>query len=116
MVPGAFLVDFGFLAGSQNRAKTGPEANTKLILDVTFCLFWRFVRSGVFRRGPGPILEAPGTLPEQILRGFCDTFLQVACGSCQGLLGSVGMLPGSAPSLSNPFAGFLLGYGDSRSS
>ena len=76
-----------------------------------------FLRSGAFRKGPGAILEAPGTLPDQILRGFCDTFLQIACGSSQpeSLLGFAGMLPESAPNLSNPLAGVPLGYGDSRS-
>ena len=44
--------------------------------------------------------------------GFCDTFLLVKAGSCQGLSGSAGMLQGSAPNLSNPLAGVPLGYGD----
>ena len=68
--------------------------------------------SGVFRKAPGAILEAPGTLPDQILIGFCDTFLLVKAGSCRGLSGSAGMLPGSAPNLSNPLCGVPLGYGD----
>ena len=71
-----------------------------------------FCRSGVFRMGPGPILEAPGTLPDQILRGFRDTFLLVLSGSCRGLSGSAGMLPGSAPNLCNPLSGVPQGYGD----
>ena len=80
-----------------------------------------------FRKGPGPILEAPGTLPDQILIrffirlydfsdqipvGFCDTFLTVASGSCRGLSGFAGVSPGSAPNLSNPLCGVPLGYGD----
>ena len=88
-----------------------------MIFDVIFSIFLRFLRSGAFRKGPGPIPEAPEALPDQrfsrILRyfsaGFCDSFLQVACRFCQGLSGSAGMLPGSAPSLSNPFAGFPWG-------
>ena len=92
-----------------------PWILVRLFLDHTFSTFWRFLRSGVFRKGPGPILEAPGTLPDQILRGFRDTFLLVLSGSCRGLSGSAGMLPGSAPNLSNPLAGVPLGYGDSRS-
>ena len=71
-----------------------------------------FLRSGVFQEGPGALPEAPGTLPEQILIGFCDTFLLVKEGSWRGLSGSAGMLPGSAPDLGNPLCGVPLGYGD----
>ena len=67
-------------------------------------VFLYFLRSGAFRKGPGPIPEAPEALPDQrfsrILRyfsaGFCDSFLRVACRFCRGLSGSVGMLPGIA--------------------
>ena len=77
--------------------------------------------------GPGAILEAPGTLPDQILIrffiklydfsdqipiGFCDTFLTVASGSCRGLSGFAGVSPGSTSNLSNPLCGVPLGYGD----
>ena len=72
--PGLFLVDFGLLAGSQNGSKTDPEAWDRLFLEHTFWTFLRFLRSDAFRKAPGAILEAPGTLPEQILIGFCDTF------------------------------------------
>ena len=86
-----------------------------------------FLHSGAFRRGPGAILEAPGTLPDQILIrffiklydfsdqipvGFCDTFLTVASGSCRGLSGFAGVSPGSTSNLSNPLCGVPLGYGD----
>ena len=86
-----------------------------------------FLHSGAFRRGPGAILEAPGTLPDQILirffikfydfsdqipAGFCDTFLTVASGSCRGLSGFAGLSPGSTSNLSNPLCGVPLGYGD----
>ena len=89
--------------------------------------FSHFLRSGVFRKGPGAILEAPGTLPDQILIrffiklydflyqipvGFCDTFLTVASGSCRGLSGFAGVSPGSASNLSDPLCGVPLGYGD----
>ena len=110
--PDPFLVDFGVPAGSQNRPKTAPEAWDRLFFDDTFPIFLRFLRSGVFRKAPGAILEAPGTLPDQILIGLCDTFLLVKAGSCRGLSGSAGMLPGSAPNLSNPLSGVPLGYGD----
>ena len=66
----------------------------------------------MFRKGPGALPEAPGTLPEQISVGFCNTFLQIPSGSFRRLSGSAGMLPGSAPNLSNPLAGVPLGYGD----
>ena len=74
---------------------------------------------------PGAILEAPGTLPDQILIrffiklydfsdqipvGFCDTFLTVASGSCRGLSGFAGVSPGSTSNLSNPLCGVPLGY------
>ena len=72
----------------------------------------RFLRSGAFRKGPGPIPEAPGTLPDQILQRFCDTFLPVSPGSCRGLSGSAGMLPGYTASLRNSLCGVSLGYGD----
>ena len=42
--------------------------------------FLNFRRSGVFRMGPGRILETPGTVPDPILIGFLDTFLLVPCG------------------------------------
>ena len=86
-----------------------------------------FLYSGAFRRGPGAILEAPGTLPDQILIrfsiklydfsdqipvGFCNTFLTVASGSCRGLSGFAGVSPGSASNLSDPLCGVPLGYGD----
>ena len=75
-------------------------------------VFWRFVRSGVFRKRPGPIPEAPGSLPDQILQRFCDIFLPVSPGSCRGLSGSAGMLPGYTASLRNSLCGVSLGYGD----
>ena len=95
--------------------KKPPWNLVRLFLDNIFSIFLRFVRSGVFRKGPGPILNAPGTFPAQNLRGCCDTFLQVAWGSWRGLSGSAEVLPGSAADLSNPLAGVPLGYGDSRS-
>ena len=49
--------------------------------------FLNFRRSGVFRMGPGPILEAPGTLLDQILIGFWDTFWLVSCRFLSGLVG-----------------------------
>ena len=64
---GSFFVDFGLPAGPQNRQKTAPKARSILFWKHTFLIFWRFLRSGVFRKGPGPILEAPGMLPDGIL-------------------------------------------------
>ena len=75
-------------------------------------VFLCFLRSGAFRKGPGPIPEAPGSLPDQILQRFCDIFLPVSPGSCRGLSGSAGMLPGYTASLRNSLCGVSLGYGD----
>ena len=83
-----------------------------MLKDTFFSDFLCFLRSGVFRKAPGAILEAPGTLPDQILIGFCDTFLLVKAGSCRGLSGSAGVSPGSASNLSDPLCGVPLGYGD----
>ena len=114
-LPGPFFVDFRVPAGSQNRPKTVPCKSLDVCWSGQKLIFLHFLRSGVFRKGPGAILEAPGTLPDQILLGFRDTFLLVLSGSCRGLSGSAGMLPGSAPNLGNPLAGVPLEYGDSRS-
>ena len=75
-------------------------------------VFLCFLRSGAFRKGPGPVPEAPGTLPDQILPRFCDTFSSIPSGSCRVFSGSAGMLPGSASNLGNPLSGVPLGYGD----
>ena len=71
--PVPFFVDFGLPAGTQNGAKTGPEASTKLILDVIFFFFGVLsaqVRSGRvsdrFRSPPGSDFQE-----------FYDTFLLV---------------------------------------
>ena len=62
--------------------------------------------------GPGPILEAPGDLPDQISVDFGILFCSFRASSCRGLLGSAGVLPGSTSNLSNPLFGVPLGYGD----
>ena len=77
-LPQPFFVDFRVPAGSQNRPKTVPCKSHDDCWSGQKLIFLYFLRSGVFRKGPGAILEAPGTPPEQILRGFCNTFLQVA--------------------------------------
>ena len=126
-LPGPFLVDFRVPARAKNRPKTVPCKSHDVCWSGQKLIFLNFLRSGVFRKGPGAILEAPGTLPDQILRrfftklydvsyqipvGFCDTFLTVASGSCRGLSGFAGVLPGSASNLSNPLCGVPLGYGE----
>ena len=98
--------------GSLLTINLRPRETRGLFLEHIFSIFLRFVRSGVFRKRPGSILEAPGTLPDQISVGFCDISLPVPSGSCRGLSGSAGMSPGSASNLSNPLAGVPLGYGD----
>ena len=106
-----FGVVFGPIFGPKIDPKP-PHQQIEVAFLAPQAVFLHFCRSGVFRMGPGPILEAPGTLPDQILKGFCDTCLRVTSGSCRGLSGSAGMSPGSAPNLSNPLCGVPLGYGD----
>ena len=48
-------------------------------------VFLYFLRSGAFRKGPGPISEAPGTLPDQIFRDFAILFCRLR-GGCLLLL------------------------------
>ena len=77
--------------------KSRPWETRRLFWEHTFSIFWRFLRSGAFRKGPGAIPEAPGTLPDQILRGFCDACLQLPSGSCRGLSGSAGAFSSGFP-------------------
>ena len=102
----------GSRPGAQIVRKTAPGGELIRFGAHVFVFFVCFLRSGAFRKGPGAIPEAPGTLPEQILRKFCDTFLRVPSGSHRGLSGSAKVLPGSASNLSNPLCGVPLGYGD----
>ena len=62
--PGSFFVQFGVPAGPQNGAKTAPGAREILFFWPPFLIFLHSYRSGVFRKGPGALPEAPGTLPE----------------------------------------------------
>ena len=73
-----FFMDFGLPAGTRKSPKNRPWPQSPVYCLRLQSFFWRFVRSGVFRKRPGPILEAPWTLPDQILQGF--------------LAGSVGIL------------------------
>ena len=72
-LPGPFLVDFGLPAGPQKSPKTGPPAREQVDFFAPEIVFLRFLRSGAFRKGPGPIPEAPGTLPDQILIDFAGS-------------------------------------------
>ena len=56
--------------------KNRPRATGDLFSDHTFLIFLRCLRSGVFRKGPGAILEAPGMVPDGILADF-----SVFCGA-----------------------------------
>ena len=60
-----------------------------------FLLFWCFLRSGAFRKGPGPIPEAPWTLPDQILvhfaRWFAIDFMRFVDSSAGIMSGFAGM-------------------------
>ena len=90
-------------------SRPGPKIAQKPPLAKKCCGFFaagnRFFAFSSLGRVPGPIPEAPGTLPDQILLGFCDTFSPVPPGSCRGLSGSAGMLPGCAPDLRNSLCG-----------
>ena len=76
---------------------------------LVFCSLGRV--PGASRLDSGGSADPPGPDFERISRHF----LLVLSGSCRGLSGSAGMLPGSAPNLCNPLAVVPLGYGDSRS-
>ena len=107
-----FLVDFGLPAGTRKSPKNRPWPQSSVYFLCLQLAFLRFLRSGAFRKGPGPIPEAPGSLPDQILQRFCDVFWPVSPGSCRGLSGSAGRLPGYTASLRNSLCGVSLGYGD----
>ena len=81
-VPGLIFCRFWGPGWTPKLAKNRSGATRRLFFDHTFPIFWRFVRSGVFRKRPGSILEAPRTLPDEILLRFCKVFL----------VGSVGIL------------------------
>ena len=96
-----------------------PKSSQNRSRGWDFSIFWQseivflfFLCSGAFREDPGAIPEAPGSLPDQILHRFCDTFLPASPGSGRGLSGSAGMLPGCTASLRNSLCGVPLGYGD----
>ena len=74
----AILAPFRVLAGTRKSAKNGPEAHTLLIFFRPEIVFLRFLRSGAFREGPGPIPEAPEALrlPVQI---FFKNFTILFC-------------------------------------
>ena len=69
-----FLSILASRPGPENRQKTVP----KRIPFGFFCgrksFLLRFLRSGAFRKGPGPIPEAPEALPDQIFKNFTMLF------------------------------------------
>ena len=70
--------------------KKRPRATRGLFFDHIFPIFSGFLHSGVFRKGPGPILEAPGTLPDQISVDFVTLF----CRCRRDLVGVCRVPPG----------------------
>ena len=70
-----FLVDFGLPAGTRKSPKNRPWPQSPVYFLCLQLVFLRFLRSGAFRKGPGPIPETPGSLPDQILQRFCDICL-----------------------------------------
>ena len=107
---------FGSRPGPKMASKPAPAKKWTGIL-VAENQFFAFSSLGRVPEGSRTDSGGSGDPPapdfEMIL--FCDTFLLLPSGSCRGLSGSAGMLPGSAPNLCNPLAGVPLGYGDSRS-
>ena len=112
--PGLVFRRFWAPGRTPKLPKNRPWETPGVFFDYTFWIFSRFVRSGVFQKGPGPILRALGTLPDQILGRFRDNFWLVPPGSCRGLSGSAGMLPGCTPTLRNSLCGVPPGVQRSR--
>ena len=113
--PGALFrsrARFLSILGSRPDPKIDPKPVPRLGFLNFGDTFFDFLVLPSLGRVPRPLPEAPGTIPDQLLRGFRDTFLLVLSGSCRDLSGSAGMLPGSAPNLCNLLAGVPLGYGD----
>ena len=103
-----------FPSGTPKSPKNRP-AKSLSCQNATGNHFFAFSSLGRVPEGSRTDFESSGALPEQIFIGFCDIFSLVPPGSCRGLSGSAGMLPGSASNLCNPLSRVPLGYGDSRS-
>ena len=112
LAPGLVFCRFWAPGRTPKLPKNRPRKVNAYFWSTLFRFLLRFLRSGVFRKGPGPILRAPGALLDQILIGFSDILRSVPPGSCRGLSGSAGMLPGYTLNLRNSLCGFPLGYGD----
>ena len=65
---GRVLTSFWSPAGSPKSTQNRSLKKFSVAFLAPQTVFLHFLRSGVFRKGPGPILEAPGTLPHRILR------------------------------------------------
>ena len=107
------LVDFGVPGRSQNCLRLQPGKSFRwdsTFLGVTFfSTLLRLLRLGVFRKGPGAIPEAPGTLPSKISDVFSDMFRCFLLGSVRDLAGSAGGLPERTGGLRYVFSGVPLG-------
>ena len=110
-VPGLVFGRFWAPGRTSKIAKKPTLAPMTRLLFAPATRFFTF-SSLAFRKGPGPIPEAPGSLLDQILQRFCDISLPVSPGSWRGLSGCAGMLPGYTASLRNSLCGVSLGYGD----
>ena len=58
-----FLMDFGLPAGTRKSPKNRPWPQSPVYFLCLQLVFLRFLRSGAFRKRPGPIPEAPGDPP-----------------------------------------------------
>ena len=110
--PGSFLVDFGVSAGAQNTIKTRPRK--KLLWNFSarksiFCVFFARVCSGSVL---GRFWRLRGPSRTRFCYDFARFFWSVPSGSCRGLSGSAGRLPGYTVGLRNSLCGVSLGYGD----
>ena len=110
-LPGPFFVDFGVPAGSQNRPKTGPEAGISQFRGHIF----RFLVLPSLRQAPGPLPEAPGTLPSTISEGFSDNLRHVPHGSCVCCRAPPGCCRDTPPTSGTHSPGCLWGTAISRS-
>ena len=110
--PGSFLVDFGVSAEAQNKLKTRPRK--KVVWNFSarksiFCVFFARVCSGSV---PGRFWRLRRPSRTRFSYDFAKFFWSVPSGSCRGLSGSAGRLPGYTVGLRNSLCGVSLGYGD----
>ena len=88
-LPVPFLIDLGVPSGGQNGSTNRPPGYVPVVFFRPKIDFLRFLRSDAFRKAPGPLLEAPGTLPSTIPEGFCNVCRRGPSASCRSFLWGV---------------------------